>query len=268
MVHQIVAAAEENIPVSLTRISPLTAESLARLSTELAGARGWSPQTAERTIRIWATALGLHDPEVRSWPQAAVAARPRADAPARPPLEPTAVPSTPPRSPIAPAPADGFSPMAVSGHVEWPTPVKGVAVHTHAKSGEPALGAAMAYAGMPLLLVVSLIVALTVVLLIPVVFLDVMGPLLPLIGFGLASLLMRRLGPGVLVATESGVEFTPYGGLTRKERPQHTFGAGWRDVSVQPGYVSRIRFGGRTVQVGPRNRRFAEAVASRAEARS
>ena len=43
LVHQVVAAAEENVPHDLRRIAPLTPQSLHRLSQDLADARGWTP---------------------------------------------------------------------------------------------------------------------------------------------------------------------------------------------------------------------------------
>ncbi|SFC44970.1 hypothetical protein SAMN04487968_106230 [Nocardioides terrae] len=84
-IHQVVAAAEDNLPATLTRVAPLTSQSLLRLSEELATGRGWTRATAERTIAIWATALGFGDLVASSWP--------------REPLAVTVLPGDPPATP-------------------------------------------------------------------------------------------------------------------------------------------------------------------------
>jgi len=73
-IHQVVAAAEDNLPATLTRVAPLTAQSLLRLSEELAAGRGWTLATAERAIATWATALGFGDLVASSWPREPLAA--------------------------------------------------------------------------------------------------------------------------------------------------------------------------------------------------
>jgi hypothetical protein len=78
LVHQVVAASEDNLPVNLTRIAPLTAESLQRLSGELAQARGWTDVVSRRTTQIWATALGFEELVASSWPREPVPERPAA----------------------------------------------------------------------------------------------------------------------------------------------------------------------------------------------
>lgn len=77
LVHQVVAAAEENLPGALTTMAPLTAQSLQRLSEELATARGWTLVVSERATRVWATALGFDELVSSSWP--------RSDSPELPP---------------------------------------------------------------------------------------------------------------------------------------------------------------------------------------
>jgi hypothetical protein len=60
--HQVVAAAKENLPSVLAGLAPITAESIDRVTAQLASARGWSESTALRTVLIWADALGLERP--------------------------------------------------------------------------------------------------------------------------------------------------------------------------------------------------------------
>lgn len=237
-VHQIVAAAEENVPHHLRRISPLTAQSLQRLSDDLAAARGWRPDAAQRTTQLWATALGFADVAASSWPRAVA-----------PPGEATLLP---PSAPAPPAP----SPVPRS----WPRPPTSLARHATMLSGEPAVGATLAYAGMNLTACVVGMVSLTVLLCLPVIAVGATGFLLPLLGLGGARLLIGRLDRGALVASATGLEFVPYDISMRTPRSQHAFGAPWSQVEVGLGRVSALRFAGRRVQVGPRNRSFAEAA--------
>ena len=60
--HQVVAAAEENLPSLLAGLAPMTTESVDRVTAQLASTRGWSESTALRTVLIWADALGLERP--------------------------------------------------------------------------------------------------------------------------------------------------------------------------------------------------------------
>ena len=60
--HQVVAAAEENLPSLLAGLAPMTTESVDRVTAQLASTRGWSELTALRTVLIWADALGLERP--------------------------------------------------------------------------------------------------------------------------------------------------------------------------------------------------------------
>lgn len=253
LVHQVVAAAEENLPHDLRRIAPLTPQSLHRLSQDLADARGWTPDTARRTTQLWASALGFSDLAASSWPrdpstEGHVLALAR-EATQLPPQQPA--PAV--RREVAPAPAN------------WPKTPKTFARHTATRSGEPALGVALGYAGMNLPLCVTMAVTLTAVLCLPVILIGVTGFLLPLLAVLGGRVLVSRLGRGAVVASESWIEFTPYDVSLRKPQPEKAFGAPWSQVEVTQDTVSVLRFGGRRVQVGPRNRAFAAAVAQRAE---
>lgn len=77
-------------------------------------------------------------------------------------------------------------------------------------------------------------------------------------------MLVARLRRGALVASASGLEFTPYDTSLRTPRPEQSFGAVWSQVSVEQGRVSVLRVAGRRVQVGPRNRAFAATAATMA----
>jgi hypothetical protein len=268
VLHQLVAAAEENLPANLTRIAPLTVHSLQRLSGDLAQARGWSVQTAQRTTQIWASALGFADLAASSWPRTDSGARPGlsqpelAQAPTQ--LPPPVGPPAQLRAGRAPHPAGPAAPPPVS---TWPQPARKWRHLTQAPNGEPTLGVSHAYAGIPLVLLVAAVITLTVVLCLPIFLYGAKGFLLPLLGaLGAAGLV--RLGRfGVLAASQSALSFTPYGGAWRKERPDQAVSVPWSDVVVRPGFVSVVQLGRMRIQVGPRNRAFVGAVAARAEGR-
>lgn len=252
LVHQVVVAAEENLPLDLRRISPLTPQSLHHLSDDLAGARGWTPEAARRVTQLWASALGFADLAAASWPRTDL------DAPAAPPIgEVTLLPPAPPQQVAA-------SPAPTGPHPSWPTPPTSLARHSSMLSGEPALGATLGYAGMSLPLCVATATTLTAVLCLPILLIGATGALLPLLGVAGAKVLVSRLGRGALVASATGIEFVPYDVSLRTPRPHQAFGAPWSHVSVETGRVSAVRLAGRRVQVGPRNRRFADAAAHRA----
>ena len=59
--HQLVAAAEEHVPATLSNQAPLTREAIERVATDLARTRGWTIDAARRTTALWAAALGLAD---------------------------------------------------------------------------------------------------------------------------------------------------------------------------------------------------------------
>lgn len=61
VLHQLVAAAEEQVPAILTSLAPTTEESRARVAADLASARGWRPDIAERAVGLWSDALGLSE---------------------------------------------------------------------------------------------------------------------------------------------------------------------------------------------------------------
>jgi hypothetical protein len=127
------------------------------------------------------------------------------------------------------------------------------------------LGVAHAYAGIPLALLAGSLVVLTVVLCLPIIVFGAVGFLLPLLGaLGAAGLV--RLGRfGVLTASRSGLAFTPYSGAWRTPRPEGVVAVPWSGVSVTPGLVSAVRLDGQRIQVGPRNRRFVDALRAHLE---
>ena len=266
LVHQVVAASEENLPHDLRRITPLTTQSLQRLSQDLAAARGWSPEAAQRTTQLWASALGFADLASSSWPRDGSTTPPPASLPPASPLPlsatllPDARPSATPRQ--APPGPGLATPLAAPP--AWPPVPKSFARHSANLAGEPALGVCLAYRGMSLLLCVALVIAMTIVLCLPILFLGAKAGILPLVGIGGAKLLIGRLGRGVLVASTSGLEFTPYDLSLTRPRPEQSFGAVWSQVSVEQSSVSALRLAGRRVQVGPRNRAFVAAAAAQA----
>lgn len=247
LVHQVVAAAEENLPHDLRRIAPLTPQSLHRLSQDLADARGWTPDAARRATQLWASALGFSDLAASSWPRDPEM------------VESGALTGTATQLPPAPVPV---TPHAAA-RAPWPAIAKTFAAHTTTRSGEPALGATLGYAGMSLPLCVTATISLTVLLCLPIVFIGATGGLLPILGVLGGRVLVGRLGRGAVVASASGIEFTPYDASLRSPQPEKAFGAPWSQVEVERDTVSVLRFAGHRVQLGPRNRAFVEAAAHR-----
>lgn len=267
LVHQVVTASEENLPHDLRRITPLTAQSLQRLSQDLAAARGWSPEAAQRTTQLWASALGFADLAASSWPRdGSSTPPPRSSVPAASPLplSATLLPGARPAASPRPGPPPGLVPLPRGAAPSWPPVPKSLARHTANLAGEPALGVTLAYAGMTLPLCVALGVALTVVLCLPILFIGPAGGMLSIVAIGGGKLLVSGLRRGALVASANGLEFTPYDTSLRKPKPDQSFGAVWSQVAVEQGRVSVLRLAGRRVQVGPRNRAFAAAAAARA----
>jgi hypothetical protein len=263
LVHQVVAASEENVPHDLRRITPLTTQSLQRLSQDLAAARGWSPEAAQRATQLWASALGFADLASSSWPRGPVSS-PSPMSPPAPTLLPERGVASAPPGPATPPPLAPPPHTPPGAPPSWPPIPKNFRQHTANLAGEPALGVCLAYAGMNLPLSAVLVVVMTVVLCLPIWFVGPAGGVLALLGVAGAKLLMARLGRGVLVASERGLEFTPYDTSLRRPKPEKSFGAVWAQVAVEPGRVSAVRLAGRRVQVGPRNRAFVAAVAARA----
>jgi hypothetical protein len=239
VVHQVVAAAEENLPGYLTRIAPLTGGSLQQLSGELATARGWSSETAQRVTQIWARALGFGS-VVDSWPSQ----------PLRPAVDPLVVPGP---EMTAPVPAND------PGGTHWPIKKSLLKRFRPQDNGQQVLGIVRAYAGMSLLAYCAIagvfVVAIIVVLL---SYQVVVG--LPIFLVGVA--MRRALRSGVLLATSTGVEFTPVGSVGAKARTTDRMVAAWSEVSLTEGVVSVIRVGDHKIQVGPFNREFARAAAA------
>lgn len=267
LTHQVVAASEENLPHDLRRITPLTTQSLQRLSADLAVARGWSPEAAQRTTQLWASALGFADLASSSWPRdGSNTAPPKASSPPPSPLplSATLLPESRPAATPRPGPPPPPRPSVDGAAPPWPPAPKNFARHTTNLAGEPALGISLAYAGMSLPLCVVLGVAMTVVLCLPILVLGAAGGMLSIVAIGGGKLLVSGLRRGVLVASANGLEFTPYDTSLRKPKPDQSFGAAWSQVSVVAGRISVLSLAGRRVQVGPRNRAFVAAAAARA----
>lgn len=272
LVHQVVAASEDNLQVNLTRIAPLTAESLQRLSGELAESRGWTTDVACRTTYIWASALGFEELVASSWPGQPGLLRPAPDVTS--PLDlvpPTALPPGFVPSGVRPPlvndaePRIGSASAALPPHgAAWPAAPRRLARVTSARSSDDDWGVAVGYSGMPLIMFGGLLAVLLVGLCTPVLFLGSGGLLFPLIGFAAASLLLRGLGVGVLNASPAGLRFTPYDGPLRRERADKAFSVPWSRLGVSEGFVSRLDLEGRRVQIGPRQRAFVRCVAAHA----
>jgi hypothetical protein len=275
LVHQVAGAAEENLPGNLSRIAPLNGESLRRLSAELAEARGWSTAAAQRATTVWACALGFDAVATSPWSQGTEGvARPRpSQQPLPPPTDVTAPPPPPdarsvhsaaqaPPSAIPAAPAS-----RPAGPASWPRIPRQLRAHEVSKAGEKTYGAAQGYSGALSFALALGIVAVTLTAM-AVTLWTVPGRPVRIGAVVAAVLIMRvlvrQLQYGALVAAPSGVEFTPYHGNMRKERPEETVAAPWSDVRVQEGIVSQVHFGEHRVQLGPRNRAFATAVAAMA----
>jgi hypothetical protein len=77
-------------------------------------------------------------------------------------------------------------------------------------------------------------------------------------------LLRRAQRSGALLATAQGLEFVPYSTLGGKPQGDGVFAAPWRDVVVEEASFSTLRLAGRRVRLGPTNRGFAHAAATRA----
>jgi hypothetical protein len=267
LAHQVVAASEENLPHDLRRITPLTTQSLQRLSEDLAAARGWSPEAAQRATQLWASALGFADLAASSWPRDGSPPPPPRPTlpPASPlPLSATLLPEARPAATPRPAQPPGPGARPPGAAPAWPPVPKNFARHTTNLVGEPALGVTLAYAGMSLPLCWVLGVALTVVLCLPILVIGSAAGVLAIVAVGGGKLLVSGLKRGALVASASGVEFTPYDTSLRKPKPDQSFGAVWSQVSVEQGRISVLTLAGRRVQVGPRNRAFVAAAAARA----
>ncbi len=256
-VHQVAVAAEENLPANLTRISPLTSDTLQRLSQELADARGWTPVIAQRTTQLWAYALGFEDLAATSWSR-----DPAREGPERPGH---AAPSNPDLTLLPPEP-ERLSSQSINQAMEqpptagWPKPKKMLARHSTTLEGAPSLGSTLGYDGLGLAPFTIAIVALLVVLLVPVLVVGAAGFLLPVIGIVIAGWLASRQGRGALTASPAGLEFIPYDSRMTAPKPEQVYTASWSEVIAEPGLVTTFRFAGHRVQVGPLNRRFARAA--------
>ena len=120
------------------------------------------------------------------------------------------------------------------------------------------LGVVRAYAGMSLRIYVGIAAVLVVLIIVVLAVFQVIVGALPmlLIVFGLR----RALGGGALLATATGVEFTPYPAFGSKPRTEGILHAGWADVTVTDGVFSVFEFSGRRIQVGPFGRPFTRAA--------
>lgn len=240
LVHQVVVAAEENLPGHLTGISPLTGQSLHQLSAELAAARGWNQATAQRVTQIWAHALGFGAISDR-WPTGEPAPMP---APVRLADGATALPSS-------------ATPHAAT----WPPVPRRLSKHHRTSStGDPVVAAAWGYAGMPLQAYIAIVLVVVALIVLAFVLTKVIVGGLVVV---LVVLLLRKAQrPGALLATAHGLEFVPYTVLASKPRDEGWFSAPWPLVTLDEGTFSVLQLDGRRVQLGPMNRAFARAAAA------
>lgn len=279
LVHQVVAACEENLPGYLTRIRPLTPQSLAQLSGELARARGWNEATAQRVTQIWAHALGFSG-VADGWPDDQPDDRPgdgpddRPGTESAPSDDASADAALPGPGLLAGATALPPAPVALSRETggdehgvradprpptSWPTPSRRLARrHSRSTAGEAALGVARAYAGMSLQVysvVVSVFVGLVILGFLLLHLLVGVVPVLVVV-----YLMRRALKAGVLVATASGLEFTTYSPLGNRPQAGGVFAATWAEVTGDDGAVTVLQMAGRRIQLGPLSRQFARAA--------
>ncbi|HEX3932977.1 MAG TPA: hypothetical protein VHW64_19985 [Nocardioides sp.] len=279
LVHQVVAASEENLPGYLTRIMPLTAQSLRQLSGDLAAARGWNLATAQRVTQIWAHALGFSG-VADDWP----AAEPVAGAAAsdRPPEAPAPVPvaggTALPPAPAAgeafpldvvaanetgPAVGDGSPAVGASAPTPWPRPSRRLARrHSRTATGESALGVTRGYAGMSLWVYIPVVSIFVLLLVATFVVLHLLLGVLPILV--VVYLMRRALKAGVLVATASGLEFTEYSALGNRPKPGGLLAASWGEVTAVDGTFAVVQMAGHRIELGPLGRQFARAVVEHA----
>lgn len=242
LVHQVVAAAEEGVPDRLRRMPVVTSSAVVLVGEELARARGWSSPTALRVTRLWVAALGRE--EVVGPTPMGTASEPAA----------TALPPVP--SSEQPA-----APVTVA-RTSWPPVPRGVLrTHTTTSTGQPVLGVAQGYAGMPLLVAWGLLAVLLVLAPLPVLVPapGLVTPLCFLAAVGLATALRR----GALVAGEDVVELVPYNRSMTRPRDEGRVSVPWSEVSLEPGTFSTVRLGSTRVQLGPGSRRFVDALGAR-----
>lgn len=256
--HQVVVAAEEHVPASLTRWAPVTDASRQRIAADLAQARGWTAEAALNVTDAWASALGLQvaDADLQR-PAPGPAPQPRVDELAATELPKVGLAATelPPDALVSTGPP-------AARPVAWPSSPRR---HLSQLGDRPdVVATTVAYRGMSFVVFVAAIVALTVVLCLPVILFGGAGFLLPAIGAIGAMLLVKRLGMGLLVATATGLEFVPLDGPGRTPRVEGTLAAPWTEVEVAPAWVSIVTVGENRVQVGPRHRDFVAAAAARA----
>jgi hypothetical protein len=84
----------------------------------------------------------------------------------------------------------------------------------------------------------------------------------PIVGAAIfARWLASRLGRGLLIALPSGLRFVPFDVQLMRPRVEGAVDTTWDDVDISLGFTSHILVADRRVQVGPRNRAFAERVA-------
>lgn len=228
-IHQLTAAVDENLPANLLRIQPLTTPALARLSGELAAARGWGPETARQVTTWWASALGFAEVAQGEWPQ-----------------EPVQAAASPPPPPAQ----DGLSDAPAVRPVEWPSvPERFIKRHAVGVRGDRVLGVSAASAGIDSTLYLGLVGVFLVAGIGAIIVLPATWAWVPsflVLVFG--RLALTASGPGALVATREGLEFSPYD-WRGQPRTEGVFTAPWSEVTAAPGRRATFLMAGRRVQV-------------------
>ena len=124
------------------------------------------------------------------------------------------------------------------------------------------MGVVQAYSGIPLVVFGSAVALLLTSLFAVLILLPAPGSVLAVVVAGVSARALTHLaGFGALIATKSGIEFVPYVANMRRPKLDEAKRAPWAEVRTTVGLVSDIEVAGAKVQVGPRNRAFAEAAA-------
>ena len=258
--HQVVGAAEEHVPATLSSLAPLSDLKVDRVAADLAAARGWTFPVAHRAAVLWAAALGLLDasapdsleavsdpsrPALAPTPTAAPQDWPvaggrieAADDAERPSDEPTDA-----ASPAAGAGEDASHAQAGSGALRpsdpsWPPVPPRLAKHIRAAQLDPPLAAARATRGR---LPGRVLVAIVAPLCVGAIVLIAAGGRIGLLPVLLLMGLSRLCQPGVVAVYADHVTFLPLAGLHWKRPSQVT--AAWADVTVGPGAFPHLQVG-------------------------
>jgi hypothetical protein len=210
-------------------------------------------------------------PAEPSWPQPArpepAWEEPVWAEPASPPSA-WAEPASPPSAWAQPASPEPAWVESASSPSAWPQPHKRVAALARPADGSRPLAVGQAYGGMDVIAFTVAIVGVIVAVIVALIAFFPSGAqgaraVVGVPAVAAAAFLRQRLRAGLLIATATGLQFTEFDARMRQPKPGTTVVVAWPDVTVEVGTVSRVRLGTRGIQLGPRNRALAEAVARR-----